>query len=150
MLIPHLDDKYCYSIKHYLTNNATLKALESNHIYNIKNLLNGNKIIDFVHFQTLINCNYNQGKHSYIALKQQLCESTNSNTIAPHVFMHVGKDIKGLLAYTTGFLTMPEYNWYEIFIDESKASKLNDNGCAYGVYYGHKNIKSLTSRKYNL
>ena len=102
--------------------------------------MNGNKIVDFVHFQTLINCNHNQGKHSYIALKQQLCGSTNSNTIAPHVFMHVGKGHKRSTSmYNCFFDNDPEYNGYEIFVDESKASRLNDNDCAYGVYYGHKN-----------
>ena len=145
----HLDNKYCYSIKYYLLKSATLKALENNHIHNIKKLLYRNKVIDFVLFQSLINCKQNQGKCSYIMLKQELCENTSCNIIAPHVFRHADKEHKhSVNMYNCFYDKDPEYDGYEIFVDESKVSNPNNNDCAYGVFYGHNNPLNCNYKVY--
>ena len=42
----------------------------------------------------------------------------------------------------------PEYDGYEIFVDESKVSNPNNNDCAYGVFYGHNNPLNCNYKVY--
>ena len=48
--------------------------------------------------------------------------------------------------YNCFFDNNPEYNRYEIFVDESKASKLNNNDYTYGVYYDIKTHSILITK----
>jgi hypothetical protein len=141
-----INENYILSPNHYIFLPALRKKISLAGVTNIKKLItDNNRLISLVHTQEIIKIPHTN-KTVRKTLVKDLCEDNSVNEILPHVLVNTNSKAYIVDTNQCFFDTDPEFNAYEVFVDET--TKLSGE-CAYGIYYSANNDYNIGLKTYN-